>query len=186
MRDFVTVETLRQALRLPIADDDPYTLLMIAQASNAVRDFTGHQEWVGSDPGPLDALAPGTARDVALWVALRAHRNPLNLERRIAGPISETFRDSGVFGASLTAAEEKRLTDAQLVTRVNTGGLWVQRVGETRRIPDRVWAPDPWHPAATPLLMAEGADVAAFISVEEQGDVALNTVQGIDVTQVPS
>lgn len=185
MRDLVSVRDLGYALRLPLDSDDPYTLLMIGQASNAVRDFTGHQEWVGSEPGVNEEVAPATARDVALWVALRAHRNPLNLERRTAGPISETFRDSGVFGAELTAAEEARLRNAELVSRGSTGGLWVQPVGQTRRLPDRVWVPDPWHPAATPLLVAEGADVAAFISVEEQGDVALNTVEGVDVEYTP-
>ena len=123
----LSVMLYKDADRIP--QDDEYALMMIGLASNAVREAARQAGWVvetdeGDLPGVGQALAPQTARDIALLVAGRAYTNPKNLERRTAGPISETFRDSGVFGVGLTEDERNRLNDVS----GRTGGIWVQPI----------------------------------------------------------
>lgn len=124
-----SVEELRTLLRLPSLEaDDPYALMILAQASNRVREAAKQPGWVvwdgdglpPTEPGAGQTWAPETAKEITLWVAYRAFTNPKNLERRTSGPISETFRN-GVGGLELTADEEKRLN---ALTGSSTNGLW--------------------------------------------------------------
>ena len=89
----LSLALFRDATKLP--PDDEYARMMISQASNAVRDAALQSGWVrlteGSEPGVGQAEVPTTAQDITLWVATRAYTNPRNLERRTAGPISETL-----------------------------------------------------------------------------------------------
>lgn len=158
MSALTTVTRLAGGLRTGISAEDGYADMIINQASNAVRDYTGQQGWVLANPSTGETVAPQTAQDVTLWVAMRAYTNPLNMERRTAGPISHTFRDSGVYGVELTENEKERLKPLAATTRSN--GLWVQPTGARSR-PERVYLADP-APGATSILFAEGNDLVAF------------------------
>lgn len=132
----VAVTDVQALLRVTQNADDAYAKLIISQASNAVRHAgvkAGIAEaagWVTAtepdEPGTGQVQRPDVARDVALWVASRAYVNPKNLERRTSGPISETFRDSGVYGVELTDDERDRI--GTLAGTSSTGGLWVQPI----------------------------------------------------------
>lgn len=116
----------RDAAKIPA--DDAYTQMVISQASNAVRDAARQPGWVrledaGDELGPGQSEVAPTAQDIVAQLAMRVWTNPRNLERRTSGPVSETFRDSGVYGLELTAAEAERLKGLR---PGGGGGLWVQ------------------------------------------------------------
>jgi hypothetical protein len=161
MAGLTTVALLEQALRITIPAHDPYAILMIELASNAVRDAADQPGWVIGTPGQNQTEAPQAARDVALMVAVRIFTNPRNLERRTAGPLSETFRDIGVYGVDLTDGEKERLEPHISDSRRGSNGLWVQPTG-AKLVPQRVYLADE-SPGATSILYAEGADLIAFI-----------------------
>lgn len=157
-----TIPNLALLLRTTIDPSDGYAELILEQASNSVRDYMRQPGWVTADPpGDGQTVAPQVARDVTLWVAARAYTNPKNLERRTAGPISETFRDVGVLGVELTESEKERLgTPAGR----SSNGLWVLQTSTPGGV-SKVYLPD--RPGATYLLMAEGEDVTAFVDPAE-------------------
>lgn len=109
-----------------IPADDPYATMILSQASNTVRAAARRPGWVrltdGTLPGPGQIEAPQDAQDITAHVAARAYSNPRNLERRTAGPVSETFRDNGVVGLGLTEDEKGRLA----LLGPTSGGFWVQ------------------------------------------------------------
>ena len=81
--------------------DDPYTDVITESASQIVRDTARRPSW-GVDPlGEGEVSAPPRARIIALWLAKRAWLNTGNLQRRTAGPISDTFFDTGIRGLGL-------------------------------------------------------------------------------------
>ena len=165
MIDLISVAELGKILKIELANSDPYARMIITQASNAVRDETGQTGWVGSDPGPGQTVAPTAAHDVTLWVAARAFTNPRNLERRTAGPISETFRDTGLFGVELTENEKARLVPHSSDDKVSSNGLWVQPTGRSSA-PQRVYLADP-APGSTAILYADGGSLIAHIPLPE-------------------
>jgi hypothetical protein len=141
-----------------LSSNDVYATLMLAQASNAVRDEAGMPGWVVRTDeddvlGTGQVDAPQAARDIALWVAYRAFVNPKNLSRRTAGPISETFRD-GISGIALTDDEKTRLAALDGVGR--TGGLWAQPI-------------DAYSPPDTPILVPTVGPPWGRLWPEEQG-----------------
>lgn len=123
----ISVEELARLLRITIPSQDSYARMIIEQASNRVREVASQPGWVrvdeGSTPGVGQTLAPATAHDVTLWISQRAYTNPKNLERRTSGPVSETFRDSGVYGIEPTDDERSRLVK---LSPSGGSGLWVQ------------------------------------------------------------
>lgn len=126
--NLTTVEKLRTMLKMPAMDDaDPYALLIIEAASQAVRDYARQLGWVtresGDTLGTGQVDAPETAQQITLWLAIRAYTNPTNLQRRTAGPISDTYFENGVYGLELTEDEKSRLGDLRTD---GGGGLWVQ------------------------------------------------------------
>jgi len=133
-----TVADLAVALRMTLEDDDAYATLMLAQASQAVRDEARQPLWVlpaDSDTDPADegyVLAPRTAQDITLWVAQRAYLDPRNRTRITSGPISDTFSESGVYGLDLTDGERARLSGYR--TDGATGGLWSLQIGSGQKV----------------------------------------------------
>lgn len=123
----VPVKALATLLRITIDSQDPYALMVLTQASNTVRSAAREPGWVRVDAegdlGPGQSEVPSEAQDITVWLAMRAYNNPRNLERRTAGPISESFRDTGVYGLELTPDERSRL--ARLGSSGSTG-FWVQ------------------------------------------------------------
>lgn len=104
--------------------DDPYTDIITESASQIVRDTAGRSSW-GVDPlGEGETAAPPRARITALWLAKRAWLDTGNLQRRTAGPISDTFFESGVRGLDLTDAEREWLEGQR---PGGNSGLWMLR-----------------------------------------------------------
>lgn len=152
MSTLVPVVDLAKLLKITIAPDDSYANMIVEQASNAVRDAARHPEWVLSAPQTGEALAPQTARDIALWVARRAYTHPGNLSRRTAGPISESYFENGVEALELTESELKRLN---FLVGSSTGGLWVQPIssGYVGRYPLTV--PSDMDPPGDSFIIAD-------------------------------
>lgn len=123
-----TVAELATLLKVTIANNDPYALMMLGQASSAVRDAAGQAGWVRledievDEPGVGQTVAPEAAHDVTLWVASRAYGDPRNRSRKTAGPISESFFENGVYGLDLTEGERARLGG---YTGKTSSGIWV-------------------------------------------------------------
>ncbi len=130
LAQLATVAELATLLRITIAagEEDPYAVMILGQASTAVREAAGNVAWVrltspDTEPGVGQVEMTETAHDITLWVASRAYNDPRNKSRRTAGPISESYFENGVYGLDLTEREQQRLD------RANGGassGLWVQ------------------------------------------------------------
>ena len=103
---------------------DAYTDIITASASEVVRDAAGRPHW-GVDPlEGAEVAAPARARIIALWLAKRAWLDVGNLQRRTAGPISDTFFEGGVRGLGLEE-DERAWLEGQ---RPGGGsGLWTLR-----------------------------------------------------------
>lgn len=151
-----SLEELATLLKAEIPTDDPYALMMLAQASQAVRDAAGQPGWVLRTGGdPLPELPPGTsdapltAQHITLWVAQRAYLDPRNRSRRTSGPISESFFENGVYGLDLTEGEKARL---EPLSANAGGGLWTIRTGSDQRVPP-VYLADV-RPGSDPILYA--------------------------------
>jgi hypothetical protein len=145
-------------LKLTVPDDDPYALMMLAQASNAVRDEARQQSWVRKVE-PTDVLATGqveapeTAQDITLWVAYRAYTNPGNLARRTTGPLSETWFENGVYGLELTDDEKRRLGK---LTGSTGGGIWAQPISVATPENEKVYVPVGFQTATGGFYIADG------------------------------
>lgn len=121
----VELEELTALLKRPEGSlvGDEYTELIMRRASNKVRSTAEQPDWVGSDPTGDQVLAPWRAREIALTVAVQAWQDRGNLQRRTAGPVSQTFFDSDVRGLELTR-DDKEWLQAQRPGGGNNG-LWI-------------------------------------------------------------
>lgn len=104
----VDVTELERLLKRPEGSlaNDEYTQLIMEAASAVVRDTAQQPNWeltVSSDPP--DVLIPARGRFIALYLAKRAWLDQGNLSRRTSGPISQSFREDGVYGLNLEPAE---------------------------------------------------------------------------------
>jgi hypothetical protein len=157
-----TVAQLGVALKVTLEEDDPYAVMMLAQASQAVRDFAKQPKWVRSTDN--EALpegyieAPATAKDITLWVAQRAYTDPRNRSRRTSGPISESFFENGVYGLGLTDDEKARLGD--LAPSEGWGGLYAVKLAGDPRTSPVILADS--RAGSDPLLYADPAWSWAF------------------------
>lgn len=165
MAALATVSKLKVLLRKPdLPASDEYATMMLEQASRAVRFEArpGSLAWVLENPD-TDAgqiLVPDEAQDITLWVAFRAFTNPRNLERRTAGPVSETFRDTGIYGLALTDDEKERLAELTTGDSGHSRRLWTQPVG-AGTLPKPVYLVDSW-PGADLFLVADGTPEQAW------------------------
>jgi hypothetical protein len=125
------VSDLATLLEITLDDEDPYALLIMRQASNAVRDAAKQPGWVRLDdpendePGPGQAVAPPVAEDITLQVAARAYTDPRNLASKGSGPIRESYFENGFYGTDLRPQELARLRG---VSGNGNRGLWVQPI----------------------------------------------------------
>lgn len=160
----VTIPELATLLRTTIDEDNDYAKLIVAQASNAVRDEAGQPGWLRT-LNPSDTIpegygeAPFTARDIASWVAQRAFTDPRNRSRITSGPISDTFFENGVYGLDLTDGEKNRLAAYHPDAGQNTG-LWVQPIGAGTRAEPVLLADV--RPGSDPLIYADPEWAWAF------------------------
>lgn len=151
-----SVSDLATMLHLSIAEDDAYAALIIRGASNAVRDAARQPSWVrkeesGDTLATGEVLAPDTAQDITLWVAVRAYTNPRNLSRRTSGPISETFRE-GVYGLELTDSEFARI---EALRPAGNSGLWIQPIAGGKGAYGPILIPSELTPAGDPFHIAD-------------------------------
>lgn len=160
MSALITVHDLAVALQLPnLSDDDEYAQLIIDQASDSVRDYAKKPGWVKDvaiPPLPGTELAPQAARNVTLWVAVRAYTNPRNLSRRGSGPISESY-ENGLWALELTPAEKERIDG--VTGGSSSGGLWIQPIdGGWARRSQPMYFPtyDPTQPTGDVIMFDEG------------------------------
>jgi hypothetical protein len=127
--DLVNREQLAELIKRERPDvgdltDDPYTDIITESASQIVRDTAGRPHW-GVDPlEGEEVAAPPRARIIALWLAKRAWLDTGNLQRRTAGPISDTFFENGIRGLNLEAAELDWLESQR---PGGNSGLWMLR-----------------------------------------------------------
>lgn len=150
----VDIEELTALLRMPEgslvdgSDIDPYTLLMMEGASEVVRDVAEQPDWT------LETI-PARGRIIALWLARRAWEDEGNLARRTSGPISQSFREDGVYGLNLEPAELEWLQGHR---PDGDSGLFIMRnLGGTRgRRPFGDETPDGYSFAAGDLDFAHG------------------------------
>lgn len=164
MAALATVSKLKILIKKPeLEDSDPYAEMMLEQATRAVR-FEGKPIsllWAIEPDADLDQIiVPEDVVDIVLWVAARAYTNPRNLERRTAGPVSETFRDTGIYGLELTEQEKQRVADLAVGDSSHSRGLWTQPVG-AGKLTQPVYLTDSW-PGADPFLVADGTPSQAW------------------------
>lgn len=135
MASLVKLDELEVLLKLPpnTLVDDKYTDLMMRAASNLVRETANQPHWELVVAGPDDVLAPTRAGFIALYLAKRAWQDTGNLQRRTAGPISQTFSEDEVRGLELTDAEREELEGRR---PGGSSGSWVMKhysTGVSRR-----------------------------------------------------
>lgn len=156
----VELNDLEALLKVPENSllDDPYTELIIRSANAKVRSVAHQPGWVGSEPLEDQTVAPERAQIIALWLAKQAWEDQGNLQRRTAGPISETFFEGGIRGLALSEADSDYLTE--LSPGGNTNGLWIMKhqgtgVGGRRRVE----TPDGYSFSDGDLNFAHGMDM---------------------------
>jgi hypothetical protein len=157
-----SIEDLTTLLKRPPGSlaSDPYTELIAETASEKVRSVAEQPNWVDPDATPTgeQVKAPSRARLVALWLARQAWQDPGNLQRRTAGPISETFFESGVRGLGL-GDDEKEWLESQRPSG-GSNGMWVMRhMGTTAGYTSRAETPDGYSFSGGDLNFAHGMDV---------------------------
>jgi hypothetical protein len=164
MAALATVSKLKILVKKPeLPASDPYAQMMLDQATRAVR-FEGKPAslyWSLEPDEDLDQVeVPEDVVDIVLWVAARAFLNPRNLERRTAGPVSETFRDVGIYGLELTDQEKQRVADLAAGDNSHSRGLWTQPVG-AGKLTEPIYLTDSW-PGADLFLVADGTPSQAW------------------------
>ena len=157
----ITVRELEILLRKPEGSlkDDAYTALIIDAASGIVRDAASRQEWAWPEAAEGETLAPTRARTTALWLAKRAWEHKGNLQRRTAGPISDTYFENGPAALELTDVEREYLEGQRPGGR--RSGLWVQGVGGGGRAVEDIYLPGD-RPFSDPILMDDGSAAFAY------------------------
>lgn len=159
----ITARELEILLRRPEGSlaNDEYTRIIIDAATGIVRDAAGRQDWAWPDVDIAlgERLAPSRARTITLWLAKRAWEDRGNLQRRTAGPISETYFENGPAGLELTPSELEYLQGQALGGR--RSGLWVQGVGAGGRASDDIYLPGD-RPYSDPILMDDGSAAFAY------------------------
>lgn len=154
-----TQDELAIVLREEIpAELDDFSLLVLEQASDAVREAAKQPDWTIT-------TAPSTARRIALWVAKRTYQNPEHELATGIGPLSSRVTDQQAAGVTLTADEEEALAAFWPADAVgaDAGQLWVQPIDAEPPVTDGLIYLA--TPEGTPLLYADTADPIATIAV---------------------
>jgi len=156
------IEDLAVLLKRPASslDGDEYTELIAESASEKVRSVAEQPTWIDPDliPAGEQIAAPARARLIALWLARQAWSDPGNLQRRTAGPISQTFFEGGVRGLNLEPEEKEWLLSQR--TSGNNKGMWVMRhLGTTSAYAHRAETPDGYSFSNGDLNFAHGMDM---------------------------
>lgn len=159
--DVDDLETLLKQTRPDLDDlsDDAYTALMIEGASGVVRD-AGDPNWVLGNVTGAEVAIPTRGKFIALYLAKRAWEDTGNLQRRTAGPLSETFFTEGVRGLELTPDEQAWLDGKS--PNGGSAGTWMLRIqgtGSRHPFGRADETPDGYSFAAGDLNFAHGMDM---------------------------
>lgn len=154
MVTIITIPTLEIAARKPVGSlaTSPYALYVLEEASGIVCDIAGHPEWEST------AVAPRTARRIAMGIAVRAFLNPELETAWNAGPVGGRNRNEWAFGFEPTPYEREQLEGLQGTEGGGTGGLWVQPLSGGVAESLSVYLKDPWAPLSTPILYQDEGD----------------------------
>lgn len=123
------IQRLEVALKAPAGSltSDAYTVQIARMASEKVRSIAEQPNWVDPGKDPLvgvEVHAPWRASDIAVMLAKQAWQDRGNLQRRTAGPISQTFDTTAAVRGLDLAPEDRDWLRSQKPAG-NNNGLWV-------------------------------------------------------------
>lgn len=155
MATLISIASLTTVARKPPGslEGNAYAQYVLEEASGVVCDIAKHPEW------ETTAVAPRTARRIAMSIAVRALLNPELEVAWNAGPVGGRNRDEWAYGFEPTPYEREQLEELRGSEGGSGKGLWIQPIGGGVAEDLSVYLDDPWAPLSTPIHYQDEGDV---------------------------